>query len=248
MLPKSPGRPKATAPRERRVTLRFTTEEAADLARIAGAGSLSEAIRLAVRTYVAQYGGGSYTRPPMVRHAEPVADAPSAPLTGKECRAAKQRLAAQINAAQRAIAERGNRHPENVRNQALEASAPRPHAATVNVAVQALKASSPDAPKQIVAEYSASGVPQRQEDAPSASDAYLGNVRGTCICRARHMHVSRPNPQVELTLAADAEARGWAREVERHRATAARLEGPNPTLLSPTANSPCNTVTGTRAK
>jgi ferric-dicitrate binding protein FerR (iron transport regulator) len=29
---------------------------------------------------------------------------------------------------------------------------------------------------------------------------------------------------VELTLAADAEARGWAREVERHRATAARLE------------------------
>jgi hypothetical protein len=29
---------------------------------------------------------------------------------------------------------------------------------------------------------------------------------------------------VELTLAADAEARGWAREVERHQAIAARLE------------------------
>jgi hypothetical protein len=29
---------------------------------------------------------------------------------------------------------------------------------------------------------------------------------------------------VELTLAADAEARGWAREVERHRAIAMRLE------------------------
>jgi hypothetical protein len=29
---------------------------------------------------------------------------------------------------------------------------------------------------------------------------------------------------VELTLVADAETRGWPREVERHRATAARLE------------------------
>jgi len=34
----------------------------------------------------------------------------------------------------------------------------------------------------------------------------------------------RRRRQVELTLAADAEARGWAREVERHRAIAARLE------------------------
>jgi hypothetical protein len=30
--------------------------------------------------------------------------------------------------------------------------------------------------------------------------------------------------QMELTLAADAESRGWPREVERHRAIAARLE------------------------
>ena len=34
----------------------------------------------------------------------------------------------------------------------------------------------------------------------------------------------RRRRQVELTLAADAEARGWKREVERHQATAARLE------------------------
>jgi len=34
----------------------------------------------------------------------------------------------------------------------------------------------------------------------------------------------RRRRQVELTLAADAEARGWTREVERHQATAARLE------------------------
>jgi hypothetical protein len=34
----------------------------------------------------------------------------------------------------------------------------------------------------------------------------------------------RRRRQVELTLAADAEARGWSREVERHRATATRLE------------------------
>ncbi len=34
----------------------------------------------------------------------------------------------------------------------------------------------------------------------------------------------RRRHQVELTLAADAEARGWPREVERHRATAVRLE------------------------
>jgi len=34
----------------------------------------------------------------------------------------------------------------------------------------------------------------------------------------------RRRRQVELTLASDAEARGWAREVERPRATAARLE------------------------
>jgi hypothetical protein len=34
----------------------------------------------------------------------------------------------------------------------------------------------------------------------------------------------RRRHQVELTLAADAEARGWPREVEWHRATAVRLE------------------------
>jgi integrase len=34
----------------------------------------------------------------------------------------------------------------------------------------------------------------------------------------------RQRRQVELTLAADAQTRGWPREVERHRATAARLE------------------------
>jgi hypothetical protein len=34
----------------------------------------------------------------------------------------------------------------------------------------------------------------------------------------------RRRRQVELALAADAEARGWPREVERHRATATRLE------------------------
>jgi len=34
----------------------------------------------------------------------------------------------------------------------------------------------------------------------------------------------RRRHQVELTLIADAEARGWSREVERHRALAVRLE------------------------
>jgi hypothetical protein len=59
-------------------------------------------------------------------------------------------------------------------------------------------------------------------EGPCECDVYL-----TCakfVTTSAYAPRLRRRRQVELTLAADAAARGWTREVERHQATAARLE------------------------
>jgi hypothetical protein len=59
-------------------------------------------------------------------------------------------------------------------------------------------------------------------EGPCECDLYL-----TCakfVTTAAYAPRLRRRHQVELVLAADAEAKGWGREVERHRATATRLE------------------------
>jgi integrase len=59
-------------------------------------------------------------------------------------------------------------------------------------------------------------------EGPCECDLYL-----TCakfVTTSAYAPRLRRRRQVELTLAADAAARGWTREVERHQATAARLE------------------------
>jgi hypothetical protein len=57
MAQRSPGRPKASEPREVKVSLRFTEHEADVLCRLAGGGSLSAAIRKAIERYVSSLGG-----------------------------------------------------------------------------------------------------------------------------------------------------------------------------------------------
>lgn len=52
MPPKSPGRPKTSNPRCVKVTVQFTHEEAAQLRRLAGPGTLSEAIRACIHWYL----------------------------------------------------------------------------------------------------------------------------------------------------------------------------------------------------
>jgi hypothetical protein len=51
MPPKSPGRPKAAHPRAVRVTVRLTAAEAEALQRRAGTGTLSDAVRQALRPW-----------------------------------------------------------------------------------------------------------------------------------------------------------------------------------------------------
>ena len=57
MPPRSPGRPKAANPKDVRVTVRLTEQEADHLCRLAGTDSLSQAMRAALRDYLNRRGG-----------------------------------------------------------------------------------------------------------------------------------------------------------------------------------------------
>jgi len=57
MPPRSPGRPKAANPKDVRVTVRLTEEQADGLCRMARTDSLSQAIRTAIEAYIGRLGG-----------------------------------------------------------------------------------------------------------------------------------------------------------------------------------------------
>lgn len=57
MAQRPPGRPKASEPRDVKVSIRFTEHEADVLCRLANEGSLSTAIRKAIERYVSSMGG-----------------------------------------------------------------------------------------------------------------------------------------------------------------------------------------------
>jgi len=57
MPPRSPGRPKAAHPKDVKVTVRLTDHEADQLQRLARTGSLSQAIRTALTSYIGMMSG-----------------------------------------------------------------------------------------------------------------------------------------------------------------------------------------------
>lgn len=63
MPPRPPGRPKAVQPKEVKVTVRLTEQEADMLQRLAGGGSLSAALRTCLTLMLRQRSGGAMRLP-----------------------------------------------------------------------------------------------------------------------------------------------------------------------------------------